>query len=95
MSWFSGIWGCDPCAVDWEDVVPRGDRDAQKCPQCGGAAARRPAAPMVLRASYPDGKRRFDGLREQDRLDRAFSEARTADDQKRVLIEKDKLSGKS
>lgn len=94
MSLFSAIWGCDPCGKDWEAIVPRDEKDKQVCPTCGGPAPQRPTAPRVLRASFRDGTRRFDQLRAQDRLDSAMSEARTTEDRKKILIEKDRLAKK-
>lgn len=84
------------------DVLVQRDRapdvgavwDGGPCPECGSDIQRVPSRPNPTRASYVDGKRRFDHLRTQDRLDRALSEARTHDDRKKILIEKDKASGK-
>ena len=91
MAWYSGIWACDKCEDSWEDVVMSNDRDTQTCPTCKGAATRQLAMPAVLRASFLDGTQRFKKLKEADRVDRALSEAKTFDDRKKLLVEKDKV----
>jgi len=93
VSWYSGEWQCDKCETSWESVVKSSDRDTQTCPTCQGEARRLLAAPAVLRVSFRDGTKRFEKLREQDKVDRALSEAQTFDDRKRLLIEKDRVAG--
>lgn len=95
MSYFSAVWACEACNVEWEDLVPRAKRDSQVCPQCGGPSERQVGAPLVLKASFLDGTRRFDRLRAQDVLDRAASEAQTGDDRKRIAVERTKLADSS
>ena len=91
MAWYSGIWACDKCETSWEDVVKSNDRDTQICPTCSMEARRQLVAPTVLRASFLEGTQRFQKLREIDRVDTALSEARSFDDRKKLLIEKDKV----
>jgi hypothetical protein len=77
MSWFSADYRClkPACAQEFDLVVLREERDAQNCPTCGSPALRVPSAPNTTRASFLDGTKRFDKLRQQDRVERAISES--------------------
>ena len=52
--------------------------------------------PNVTRASYPDGVKRsgFQKLREQDKIERALSDARTPQEKVRIAEERNKIHSK-
>lgn len=83
-----------------EQLVEYEDRDNdQQCPGCGGRAERtwQFSGPAVMRASFPDGKKRFDGQRRMQELRKAKSKARGSSDrvsEKKVEKEMHKLGGK-
>lgn len=61
-------YGCDACGFCEPEVVKRGEvPDSIPCNQadCPGTRHKRLGFPVNLRASYHDGNRRFQGLREQ------------------------------
>lgn len=61
------LYTCDNCG-EYEEVVPYAERENRTCPTCGSPVEYHIPSPMVLRASFPDGKRRFDSLREANTL---------------------------
>lgn len=70
-SWKSINIRCQECKHVWHDLIEREDENLEdfECPECGSlAGVKTLSAPNVLRASYHDGKRRFDDLREINSL---------------------------
>lgn len=80
---------CRACDHLHEDNVKYADRDAPRsCPKCGMPDVfRHFPTPMVTRASYPDGVRKFTNFREASRLNREA--AGTGDQQKKKEIQKE------
>ena len=97
MSLFAADYLCSQCNKVWDLLVYRERRDEQDCPDCQAPLKRLMGAPLVLKASFLDGTRRFAHLREQDRLDTALSEAAQKGDMKegsKLITEKVKLATK-
>ena len=86
---------CEACGYNDLVMLERDDNpEPQPCPRCEGMMLRIFGAPMVLNNSYRDGTKRFDHLREKQRLTKAKVEAETSgswEEVKRIKREKDKL----
>lgn len=74
------------------DAAPPIGEFAGFCPHCECPVLRVPSVLNVTRASFVDGTRRFDGLRQQARLDMALSESQDRKERAEILREKDKAS---
>lgn len=89
MGWKGINLRCDQCNHVWPTLVERGlDEDDWRecCPECGGLGRKTMSAPMVLRASYPDGTRRFDpAVKEMAKL--KVAQAKAADPKTRKDID--------
>lgn len=87
-------WSCWRCTRDYEVVCPVADRDINPpCPDCGHSSGSRAfTAPVVLHASYPDGLRRFDGVRKSRALDKAIKAEKDKAHKKRLQAEQAKLN---
>jgi hypothetical protein len=49
----------EECGHEFDEVVKYGEHEADRpCAECGSAAKYRLSAPMVLKASWPDGHRK-------------------------------------
>jgi len=101
MSWLSIDVYCSNCDEQMDAIIPRDQVpevgavwEQGNCRRCSGEVVRVVSRPNHTKASFVDGTRRFDQLRTQDRLDAALSEARTTDDKKKIIVEKDKLNHK-
>jgi hypothetical protein len=74
----------DICGVCWDDLVDREfvDTWTPQCPECGASGIKLIGAPMVLKASYPDGMRRksagWKDLREAASLEAAADKLASA-----------------
>lgn len=79
---------CDKCDTTEILNVPYEQRDASyNCGQCGSVLARQFPAPMVARASYPDGTtKRFKEFKEASKLNK---EAAVAKDSTKKEIKKE------
>lgn len=80
---------CSSCSHAWHDIVEREiQQGPHECPECGNVAGEKQiSAPMVLRASYPDGNRRFSDMKEAAKLKRERAVTRKEDDRKRIASE--------
>lgn len=97
--WFSIDIQCRACNEVWDEVVLREEKDRQdfECQFCGEKQGHRiMSKPNVTRASYPDGVKRagFQKLREQDKIERELSNARTAKEKVYIAQERDKVHSK-
>lgn len=73
-------YDCSKCDQHWADNVPYEKRLEQKCPFCGADAVYKFPAPLIAKASFPDGHRRFGAFKEANKLNR---EAIDSKDQKK------------
>ena len=74
MGWRSIDIRCEDkeCAAVWDELVDMAELDnVFECKVCKGPAKRTISAPMVLKASYPDGMKRsgWAEMREQSKLE--------------------------
>lgn len=97
--WFSIDIQCRACNEVWDEVILREEKDREdfKCPNCEAAKGRRiMSKPNVAKASFPDGTKRpgFQKLREQDKIERALSDARTPQEKVKIAQERDKIHSK-
>lgn len=97
--WFSIDIQCKHCDFAWDEVVLREEKDREdfECPACNEKKGRRiMSKPNVLKASFPDGTKRagFQKLREQDKIERALSDARTPQEKLKIAQERDKIHQK-
>ncbi len=91
-------YGCDVChAVDVElvprDAIPESITCAT--PDCGGTRTRRIGCANITKASWPDGFRRNNQIREQQKLRKEMSKAMRSQnlkEAKRVGQEQSKLA---
>jgi len=87
---------CQHCKEVLEKNVKYENRDnpKMKCVTCGGDQMKRiMSAPMLMEAAYPDGTKRFEGLRESRRLEKVIAEAKATGDrdtEKKAKAEKKK-----
>lgn len=72
---------CEECALVFDELVEREDRDKpQECPECGAVSTRTVSAPNFHRKSLPDGNNRFEKLKKQRKLQRQAAEAKATGD---------------
>jgi len=94
MAWRTADYGCEHCGAQTEDYLGQAPLpDTLPC-TCGQLQQRRFGAPMVLKASFPDGSGRFNHMREQRKLRREERRAvrtRNKEDMRRIGEEKRKL----
>jgi hypothetical protein len=93
--WKSINMHCGDCDHTWHDIVERAEEEGSfTCPECGELSGRKTfSAPTVLRASYHDGKRRFNDHREINDLKKERA-TRRRDERVRIEKEISKLGGK-
>lgn len=86
MTWKSIDIICteDECGHCWGEVVDKADQDAEfRCPACAGIAKRGIRTINALKASYPDGHFRQDGMGKAlalDKLENKFAAAKESGD---------------
>lgn len=99
MGWKTADYDCPNCGTFdtlWQLSAGEPIPDTAVCGACDAVSPRRYTT-TVLEASYPDGTRRFQGVREQRVLAREAKRAARKGDRKeqtRVAIEAAKLKGK-
>lgn len=70
MAWRTADYVCDVCGAETSDhLAPAPLPAALPCP-CGAEQRKVIGAPVVLKASYPEGSHRLDHMREQRKLKR-------------------------
>lgn len=87
---------CTECGNVWDDLVERTEQDNYHlCPECGLIAGRKTISmPMILKASHPDGTKRFSDLKEVARLKRLKTRSNDGADRHKISSEIKKLKGK-
>jgi transposase-like protein len=95
------LW-CPECKARSWVTIPKTEASYEArwdCPDCGAAASlkRIPSAPMVAKASYPDGYKRagFQELKEASSLRVDSSAGLSAEDTVKVNREIDRLEGRN
>jgi DNA-directed RNA polymerase subunit RPC12/RpoP len=81
-NWKSINLRCQHCNHLWHDTVERGDENLEdfECPECGSCSGVKTlSAPSVMRSSYPDGKRRFNDLREVNSLRKERADSKNSE----------------
>lgn len=70
---------CKSCEHKWDDIVEREIQEGPHlCPDCGESQGYKTlSTPMVMTASYPDGKKRFSDMKEAAKLKTLKSTSRT------------------
>ena len=83
---------CAECIDVFEKFVPMEQRDGQACPTCGDTrfVERMLAAPAVMNVAMADGTRRFDKVREYQKLERAKKHA-DKESQAKMTAEQNKV----
>ena len=72
-NYYSELFKCKACQSRWGDIVLKEERDIpQVCPECGAPEGVRLIGGNITRASYIDGYRRFDGVREIRQINKAL-----------------------
>lgn len=96
MGWISIDIQCSECGNKWDDIVDRANVDNLFiCKECGKVAGKKTiSTPMVMKAAYPDGKKRFSDMKEAAKLKRIKGEQRSTEDRKRISDEIKKLKVK-
>lgn len=82
---------CEKCENDWMDNIRFEKRFDQICPFCGEKAIWKFPAPSNTRASYVDGTRRFDNVREAAALNKEAITSRSKEKKKEIAAEIRKL----
>jgi len=88
------VYTCEDCEVSIELVRKISERDdpiPDSCMCAVPAWKKEMFAPMVMRESYPDGKKRFGHLKENLEIKKAVASARETGDRKEEKYLKGKL----
>lgn len=89
-------YACTECHALFDVHIRYVDRDDYEkvggCPDCGSIKLERQfPAPMVLKASYPDGTKRFTDMKEAAKLNREAANSMKQDTKKEIAREIRKL----
>lgn len=99
MSWITYDYVCTACGLIEDHMMKREDiKELVECTSCGAPAGRRVGCTGVMNAALPDGTRRFEGIREQRKLQKLAKKAfwrRDKDTQRRAQAELNKLNKRS
>ncbi len=87
-------WHCPNCEQEFDVFCEIEDRNkTPRCEDCGAKDSTRvQASPAVMNHSYPDGNRRFDGVRQARKLEDAVRRERDAKVKKKLQAEQRKLN---
>lgn len=77
MGFKSQEFECPDCKTQINELIERNEPVPEiYCVDCQVVMPAVMSAPMIMQAAYPDGTKRFDGLRESMKLKRAAAKAR-------------------
>lgn len=83
---------CDGCEVETVEFYKFEERPVSiSCTSCGASSYYQIATPMILKASYPDGTKRFQDMKEAAKLNKESAGAAGQETKKEIAREIRKL----